>query len=450
MPGLPKFTRPTTIVNVIQSMGMLNTIFTRLGDAVYPGPSEQPCVLEVGAEFWMWFRPTGTGNIYLAKSADGKTGWGSAVLVMSAAGGWEGTVIKPNQVFAVGATYVMYYEGGAGKGIGRATSADGETWTREGTNPVLSPGSSGEWDDQGVGECGVIYEEAGDWKMLYKGYGSPATGWSFFGYATSVNGITWTKHGKVIVPEVGAGEAHDLRAIHFIKIDSYYFAFYSDSTYNNTYLASTANLENWVKHGTAIARRGAGSGAFDALWATAAYPVLDGTTVKIWYEGGDDSGVVTIGYAEVTVADLLAARAWATASGGLQVAGMPGIHSRLEEIDDDLPLDMALTGTRVVKDESATNETVTIHTVTAGKTLVIMSYELDVREHDAGNHYASLFISDGSTDYIFCFLDFPTTSDYYHVSNSTLLTVPAGWAVKVHANLHSKAHGVIVGYEIPA
>ena len=69
-------------------------------------------------------------------------------------------------------------------------------------NPVLTPGEKGEWDAAGVFEPRVIYSD-GVFHMFYQG--ANAT-WdvSATGYATSEDGMTWTKYegNPIFVPDV--------------------------------------------------------------------------------------------------------------------------------------------------------------------------------------------------------------------------------------------------------
>ncbi len=93
--------------------------------------------------------------------------------------------------------YVLYYMGtnGSNEYIGLAYSSDGKHWKRWGNDPILRPCdencSSGTcWDYCGVGYCRVI-NIAGSWHMWYGG--GPNTNHGI-GYATSSDGINWTKH----------------------------------------------------------------------------------------------------------------------------------------------------------------------------------------------------------------------------------------------------------------
>ncbi|MFQ6673907.1 MAG: FlgD immunoglobulin-like domain containing protein, partial [Fidelibacterota bacterium] len=71
-----------------------------------------------------------------------------------------------------GTMYHMWYSGGdlLTKRIGYATSPDGVAWTKDTLNPILDVGPSGSWDDYYVGHCSVVFDTAtSTYKMWYTG-----------------------------------------------------------------------------------------------------------------------------------------------------------------------------------------------------------------------------------------------------------------------------------------
>ncbi|MEJ2196191.1 MAG: hypothetical protein P8X73_15210, partial [Ignavibacteriaceae bacterium] len=64
-------------------------------------------------------------------------------------------------------------------------------WTKHPDNPILTRGVNGEWDDVLVANPYVIFDGT-TYHLWYGGYdGSTGTN---IGYATSVDGISWTKY----------------------------------------------------------------------------------------------------------------------------------------------------------------------------------------------------------------------------------------------------------------
>jgi Secretion system C-terminal sorting domain len=103
-------------------------------------------------------------------------------------------------VLEIGSQWVMYYNGaevtgyGPGPFVGRATS-DSLTgmWERS-TNPVLTVGSPGEWDEGFITPNAVFPLDTGGFIMFYSASTDFFTGYWEIGMATSPDGITWIKY----------------------------------------------------------------------------------------------------------------------------------------------------------------------------------------------------------------------------------------------------------------
>jgi predicted GH43/DUF377 family glycosyl hydrolase len=161
--------------------------------------------------------------------------------------------IDDPSVAKVGSIYMMWYSGtaedGSGPAIFLAESADGQTWARSnGGDPVLQ-GTTGAFDEHGVFGPDVIYDPSdtgAPYKMWYAGQGDV---FGAIGYATSTDGIAWTKH---------------------------------DDT------DTAAATDPVLDHGP--------SGSPDSFAAADPSVLKDGTTWKMWYTG-DDSNKRRVAYA---------------------------------------------------------------------------------------------------------------------------------------------------------
>lgn len=130
------------------------------------------------------------------------------LLTKGAASTWEDTHIKDQWLVWDGSQLVLFYAGSADGypqyQIGRATApAISGPWTKYNSNPILTEGAGGAWDDESVLFPVVLYEpdDTGrEWKMWYAGHDGSNLG---IGYAHSSDGISWTKHGRVI--SIGSG-----------------------------------------------------------------------------------------------------------------------------------------------------------------------------------------------------------------------------------------------------
>jgi hypothetical protein len=154
-------------------------------------------VLRENGKYRMWFSWTSKRSIALVESTDG-IHWGDPVVVFSPLEGstWEGSVNRPTIVKRPDG-YHMWYSGltwddvTSGRAwIGYATSPDGIHWTRASKDPVLS--GDEQWEDNAVMNANVLWDDTGKiYKMWYSAGGAfePVA----FGYATSPDGIHWTK-----------------------------------------------------------------------------------------------------------------------------------------------------------------------------------------------------------------------------------------------------------------
>ncbi|MBI4915328.1 MAG: DUF11 domain-containing protein [Acidobacteria bacterium] len=170
--------------------------------------SYQPEVVVVGGTYHMFytFRAAFPEVIQHRTSADGLA-WSAPVTVLQsgAAGAWDDDGVYVDSVLYEGGVYKMWYTGRpAGGGVNRigyATSPDGTTWTKHAGNPVLLPGPG--WDSTYVREATVVHVGA-TYHMWYAG----TNAWPNYsiGYATSPDGIAWTKNASnpVLVPLPGA------------------------------------------------------------------------------------------------------------------------------------------------------------------------------------------------------------------------------------------------------
>ena len=137
------------------------------------------------------------------RSFAGQSGWkaypGNPIINPGSGGQWDSWGVMSMSVVKVGDVFHLYYEGGAGGvgdlQIGHVTSTDGLDWIKDPCNPVLRPGEEGQWDDGAVWDPYVIYED-GLFKMWY---GGERKGHKSFqcGYAASEDGTHFVKKGRL-------------------------------------------------------------------------------------------------------------------------------------------------------------------------------------------------------------------------------------------------------------
>ena len=169
-----------------------------------------PSVIYDEGIYKMWY--TGVSNsiyqIGYATSTDGIS-WtkyiSNPVLTPDLSIQWEMTSVKQPSVFKTNGQYIMYYSGRGATGsnnkyqIGRAVSNNGTDWIKETANPILTPGSYPAWDDVYVMDPCVTFNGQ-EYMMWYVGVSGSI---SQIGYATSADGITWSKSNQnpVVSPD---------------------------------------------------------------------------------------------------------------------------------------------------------------------------------------------------------------------------------------------------------
>ena len=123
---------------------------------------------------------------------------------------WDSRAVADPCVISFGGKYYMYYLGEDRLGVqrlGAAVSDDGRYWTKYQNNPILELGAYGSFDENGLGEPGVIYK-APYFYMIYTGRNRDE--YRNLGMAVSLDGVNWKKlhtEGFFPTPEEGWNSA---------------------------------------------------------------------------------------------------------------------------------------------------------------------------------------------------------------------------------------------------
>ncbi len=183
----------------------------------------------------------------------------------------------------------MWYEGVSGANrasVGYATSPDGIHWTKYPGNPIMTPSESWEGGPSGEISPNTVLKENGMYKMWYHAYDSRTKGRSI-GYATSVDGISWTKYTRNPILKPGFLWAWDRTSIaepKVVKVGSTYHMYYMRATgTHGVGLATSPDGINWIKHsGNPLLTVGP-RGAWDDTWFEVGDVVWDGRAFHMWY-----------------------------------------------------------------------------------------------------------------------------------------------------------------------
>ena len=149
-------------------------------------------VLKEQGKYRMWGSWRPKKSVALFESTDG-VHWSQPVIVLgpNPASGWEDDINRPVVVKRDG-TYRMWYTGQANgrSAIGYATSPDGVTWTRQSAAPVLAPVAA--WEKVAVMCPHVLWDAQ---LRLFRMWYSAGEQYEpdAIGYATSPDGLHWTR-----------------------------------------------------------------------------------------------------------------------------------------------------------------------------------------------------------------------------------------------------------------
>ncbi|MCU0435609.1 MAG: T9SS type A sorting domain-containing protein [Bacteroidia bacterium] len=274
-------------------------------------------VVKEGATYKMWYTcgginyPTDTllrARQCYATSVDG-INWikysGNPVLDVSYTGGWDSLGIETPSVIIDSTAppaerYKMWYAGAYFNSyrydIGYAYSSDGINWTKY-PNPVLQVGMPAEWDN-GFLEGPSVIKEGGIYKMWYCGYdaigdGNGTDGKANIGYATSPDGITWTKSSSnpIITTGINTWDSIYVQDPHVMKQGNLYYMWYgggADPSFGQQVgFATSSDGINWTKSNANPVLTSGIAGEWDANTASFPSVLNDGGMYKMWYTGKD-------------------------------------------------------------------------------------------------------------------------------------------------------------------
>jgi hypothetical protein len=210
-------------------------------------------------------------------------------------------------VYFDGATYRMWFSCRADSidklEIAYAESQDGVRWVKHTSSPggptvaVLSP-TKGTFDHLDVTSPHVLFD-AGIYKMWYQG--TDAAGLQQIGYATSPDGVVWTKHGVPVLHE-GPLDAFDTRGVGqpcVILEGSTYIMCYAGTGIDfrkRLGLAVSADGISWSRYANNPVLDLGAQGSFDENGLSAPWILKVGSTFHVWFAGEDAHGNFSIGY----------------------------------------------------------------------------------------------------------------------------------------------------------
>ena len=258
------------------------------------GGVESPSVVYSGSNFSMFYTGESTDytpEIGLATSTDG-VNWTkhlAPVLETGGNGTWDSQAVYFPAVISNGTGYLMYYTGynQTTIGIGVAFSKDLVHWQKYAGNPVLLPGPGG-YDSVSLTSHTVMFDPP-LYKMWYSGR-YPVNYTHSIGYATSDDGLHWTKYaGNPVITRSTNNDSYIFGpwGPSVVKVDSGYFAAYETDGLISS--ATSPDGVHWTASATPLLRSSnpsPNSGYIvESPWMM---PV--NSSVYMWYTGISDAG----------------------------------------------------------------------------------------------------------------------------------------------------------------
>ena len=248
-------------------------------------------VLKAEGLYRMWVSWRPKQSLALVTSKDG-IHWSEPpqpVLGPRKESGWEDDINRPIILKRDG-LYHLWYTGQAKNhsAIGYATSPDGISWKRMSDKPVLSPEAA--WEKVAVMCPHVLWDDGSrQYRMWYSGgeqYEPDA-----IGYATSPDGLHWSKHPTNPVFKADSAQSWEQNRVTGCQLEKrgdWYLMFYigfRDIDHAQIGVArSRDGITGWQRHPeNPIVRTGLNQWDHDACYKP--YAIFDGSRWLLWYNG---------------------------------------------------------------------------------------------------------------------------------------------------------------------
>jgi predicted GH43/DUF377 family glycosyl hydrolase len=224
------------------------------------------------------------------------------VVDIGSGGSWnEDTSYVPTVIKEENGQYKMWFTGARANVLtmGYATSPDGITWTEYPSNPVISEGTYW-WENTDIHSPTVI-NNSGLYEMWYTGIQNNQIG--RIGYANSSDGISWVKYPD---PVLDAGPSSwdngEVFNSYVMKVHDTYEMWYVgiptvDGMPQKIGYATSSNGINWTKYVNNPVLSPGASGQWDDYYVNTHSEIFDGTSYKMWYAGSHDAVINKMGYA---------------------------------------------------------------------------------------------------------------------------------------------------------
>lgn len=220
------------------------------------------------------------------------------------AGSWDGDFVTTPRVLYDGTTFRMWYQGGLSgvSKIGYATSTNGISWVKHGA--VLSPGLTGDWDSSSVALGSVTWNGTA-FLMWYTGSNATTYPGGAVGFAVSKDGFSWVKYSgnPVLTPSELGNDQRYLATPYVIRLNLTYNMWYSGKSaatpnINRILYATSTDGIKWSKWPDPVLSPASDPKAWDANGVYSPSVFWNGQIFGLWYTGINQTAAVPrIGFA---------------------------------------------------------------------------------------------------------------------------------------------------------
>jgi predicted GH43/DUF377 family glycosyl hydrolase len=212
------------------------------------------------------------------------------VLTPGTTGEWDESTVEAAYVIRENGQYKMWYTSAGG--IGYAISPDGINWTKYSGNPIFIAGTQS-WEAGGV-YLGCVMPVTGGYKMWYSGWNTGGTHESI-GYATSTDGIFWQRDtlNNPVMEDGSSGTWDDVGVYlpSVLLIDNYYYMWYGGmGSIVQIGLATSPDGINWSKHPANPVLKPSLPGHWDDYYVEEGRVIVMDDTLYMWYGASGGSG----------------------------------------------------------------------------------------------------------------------------------------------------------------
>ncbi len=200
-----------------------------------------------------------------------------------------------DSVLLINGVYYLYSSDNDNSTVDLFTSADGFTFVKHPSSPVLTPAGQGRVDGDYVGQAAVL-KDGDNWYMYYS-YRNGAVVLPGVRYAISVDGVAWTKGGAGDVfstGSVGMSDSIYIEWHHAQKIGSTYlisYEGYNGASWSANIAYSANPISGWTKSAANPVFKKSGTvGSFDRYQVATPAFFLINSTWYLFYQGCGSPG----------------------------------------------------------------------------------------------------------------------------------------------------------------